>query len=313
MLLLVNSGGESALPEWQKQFREFAPDLDVRWWNDPSVRPEDVDYVLVWAPEPGRLATFPNLRLILSTAAGVDHITRDPDLPAHLQIVRMASLEGAQLMGEFVALAALALLRDFKPILANQASSRWATVATKRCAWDVRAGVLGMGVLGTRSAEMLRALGFATAGWSRSPKNVQGVQSFVGDGEFEAFVARTDLLVCLLPDTPATRGILGARTFAQLPAGAAIVNVARGGHLVLPDLIEALDHGKLSGAVLDVFDVEPLPATSPVWTHPKIIVTPHCAATASQRGRARHVADVIAAHERGVPMSFCYYDPSRGY
>jgi glyoxylate/hydroxypyruvate reductase A len=311
-MLLVNSGGEVAVAEWQAHFREAAPHLDVRWWNDPAVTPEDVHYVLVWEPDPGRLAAMPNLRLILSTAAGVDHITRDPTWPQHIPLVRMGGDETAQRMGEYVCLAALALLRDFRRVTLAQAERRWDYFENPRCAADVRVGVMGLGNLGARSAVMLAGLGFPVAGWARTPKTLPGILCYAGAAERDAFLRRSDILVCLLPDTADTRGAIRAETIAQLPAGAAVINAARGGHVVLDDVVAALESGHLSGAVLDVFETEPLPPDHPVWTHPRITVTPHMASLASRRARAHYVADAIARHARGEGLANLY-DPVRGY
>jgi glyoxylate/hydroxypyruvate reductase A len=312
MIILVKTGGEASLPDWQKLFAEFAPQLHVRWWDDKTVQPEDVHYVLVWEPEPGRLAALPNLKLICSSAAGVDHITRDPAAPLHLPLVRMGSSETAQRMGEFVAMSALSLLRGMKRIVNAQAERKWEEFVTPLSACETRAGIMGLGNLGARSAEMLRDLGFITSGWATSRKTLEGVTCFAGPDEFDAFLAQCDILVCLLPDTPATRGILNAKNLAKLPPGAGLVNVARGTHVVTDDLIAALDSGHLAGAVLDVFEVEPLSKDSPLWAHPKIIVSPHVASLASRRARVQYVAEVIQAFEQGKPLPNLYL-PERGY
>jgi glyoxylate/hydroxypyruvate reductase A len=312
LTLLVNSGGEAAVADWQKHFQEAAPHLPVHWWADPAIAPEDVHYALVWEPDAGRLAAMPNLRLILSTAAGVDHITRDPTWPRHVPLVRMGGDETAQRMGEFVCMAALALLRDFRRVTLNQHARNWDYFENPRCAFDVRVGVMGLGNLGARAATMLAGLGFQVAGWSRSAKQIPSIQTYTGPAERDAFLARSDILVCLLPDTTDTRGAICAETIAHLPPGAAVINAARGGHVVLPDLVAALDSGHLSGALLDVFDTEPLPPDHPIWVHPKVTVTPHMASLASRRARAHYVADAIARFERGDALSNLY-DPERGY
>lgn len=312
MTLLVNSGGEAAVAEWQAHFRQAAPGLDVRWWNDPSVPAEAVRYALVWEPDPGRLAAMVNLKLILSTAAGVDHITRDATWPRHVPLVRMGGEETAQRMGEYVCLSTLALLRDFRRVTLAQAEQRWDYFENPRCAVDVRVGVMGLGNLGARAAAMLSGLGFQVAGWSRTPKSLPGIACYAGPDERDAFLARSDILVCLLPDTADTRGAIRAETLALLPAGAAIVNAARGAHLVLPDLMDALETRQVSAAVLDVFETEPLPPGHPAWTHPRITVTPHMASLASRSARSRYVAGVIAAFERGEALPNLY-DPVRGY
>jgi glyoxylate/hydroxypyruvate reductase A len=312
MIILVNSGGKAAVTEWRTMFAEAAPHLDVRWIGDPTVRPEDVAYVFCWSPQPGFLATLPNLRLILSSGAGVDHITSDPTWPSHVGIVRMGGEETGQRMAEYVSLAALSLLRGLPRMIAAQRAQKWDHFESPRTAKDTRAGVMGLGNLGIRSAEMLQDLGFQVAGWSLSRKALPGVECFAGAEEFGAFLARTDLLVNLLPDTPETKGAIRAETMALLPQGAALVNVGRGPQLILGDLVAALDSRHLSGAMLDVFETEPLPPNDPVWTHPKIIVTPHLASMASRPARVRYVADAIAAFERGeTPHNL--FDPVRGY
>jgi len=284
----------------------------VRWWQDPAVDLAAVPYVFLWNPTPGWLATLPNLRLILSSGAGVDHITSDPDWPRHVPIVRMGGPETAQRMGEYVCLAALALLRDLPTAIAGQAARRWVEMPTGRTAPETRVGIMGLGNLGVAAAAMLVGLRFAVSGWSRSPKSVPGVRCFAGPGERDAFLAQTDILVCLLPDTPDTRGAIRAETIAALPAGAAVINAGRGAHAVMSDVLDALDRGHLSGAVLDVFETEPLPTDHPAWSHPGVIVTPHLASLASRPARARYVADAIAAFERGdAPPNL--YDVARGY
>ena len=312
MTLLVKSGGPAAFAEWHEGFTEFAPGLEVRSWTDPDVRDGDVRYVMVWEPEAGRLAQFPNLRLISSAAAGIDHILCDPHLPAHVPLVRLVTADQSRRMAEYVSWAVLSLMRRVPEILALNAVQGWDSGLTGETAPETRVGVMGLGAMGARSAEMLVALGYQVAGWSNTPKQIQGVQSFVGPEAFGAFLARSDILVCLLPLTPATTGIICTDTIAQLPKGACIVNAGRGGHVVMQDLTDALDSGTLGAAVLDVFDPEPLPKGSPLWTHPKVLVTPHVASFGSRRVRARHVASVIAAFERGESLPGLY-DPVKGY
>ena len=167
----------------------------------------------------------------------MDHITRDPAWPSHLPLVRMGGEEPAQRMGEYVCLACLALLRDWRRITLAQAACRWDDIESGRSAPEVTVGIMGLGNLGTRSAAMLGALGFTVIGWSRSRKALPAVQSYAGNAEREAFLRRTDILVCLLPDTPDTRDAVCAETLALLPPGAAVVNAARGPQLVWADLV----------------------------------------------------------------------------
>lgn len=311
-VLLVKSGGAEAVPEWRAGFAAAGSTLDVRWFDDPAVDPAAVHYVLVWEPPPGRLAALPNLRLICSSGAGVDHILADPALPRHLPILRMGGDEARQRMGEYVALACLSLLRDMKRIVTAQAARRWDNFDPDRTAEETRVGIMGLGAMGTRAAAMLRGLGFAVSGWTRTPREVPGVVCHAGPEGLDRFLRGADILVNLLPDTPATRGIIDADLLARLPRGAGLVNAGRGPQLVVADLLAALDRGHLCGAILDVFAEEPLPAASPLWDHPKVIVSAHVASNASRRSRARYVAEAIATFERGEAVPNLY-DPARGY
>jgi glyoxylate/hydroxypyruvate reductase A len=311
-VLLVKSGGEAAVAEWQRHFAGLAPGLEVRWWDDPTLAPEQVKYVLVWDPEPGRLAKLPRLEVIFGSGAGVDGIVKDPDLPRGVPLVRMATPGAAQRMGEFVCWAALSLLRGGRRLAAAQAERRWDYFEPEFIAPERTVGIMGLGHMGTRAAAMLQGLGFPVAGWSRTRKELPGVRSYAGEAECDAFLAQTDILVCLLPATPETRGIIAEPLLRKLPRGAGLVNVGRGSHQVLPDIIAALDSEQLSGAVLDVFEPEPLPADSPAWAHPRLLVTPHVASLPNRRERAAHVADCIARFERGEALPNVY-DPALGY
>ena len=311
-VLMVNSGGEAAVAEWRTHLHAFAPHIAVSWWDDPGISPDEVDYALVWQPQPGRLAALPNLRLVLSAGAGVDHITADPAWPRQVPIIRAIPPETAQRMGEYVAMAALALLRNLKRMVRQQALRQWTAFEVDRSAPETCVGILGLGTLGARSAQMTKAMGFPTIGWSRTAKSLDGVDCYTGAGELAAFLARSDILVCLLPATPQTEGILNAALLAQLPKGAALIHVGRGSQLDTNALVAALDSGHLSGAFVDVFDEEPLPADHPAWSHPAIVVTPHIAATATRRMRAQFFAQQIAAFERGDPIEG-RFDPARGY
>jgi glyoxylate/hydroxypyruvate reductase A len=175
-----------------------------------------------------------------------------------------------------------------------------------------RVGVLGLGELGRAVASTLSAQGFPVAGWSRTAKEAEGITCFAGEAGLKPFLARTDILVCLLPLTAATRGILAAATFAALPQGAFVINVGRGAHLVEADLLAALASGQLAGATLDVFDQEPLPAASPLWDHPNVLITPHVASYCDPRTAADGVADNLRRLAAGEPL-LNVVDRSRGY
>ena len=297
------------MPRWQELFEPMIPGVRVRHLDDPEVKVEEVRHAFVWHPTPGRLAALPNLELIVSGGAGVDGILADPHRPRHVPIVRMAGDETVQRMTEYVCLGALCLLRDMPRIVRAQHERRWDKFDPELTAPDTPVGVLGLGNMGAAAARALAGLGFPVTGWSRTPKEVPGVRCLT---DLHAVLAGSSILVCLLPATPDTDGILNAATLAMLPRGAKVLNAARGTHVVIPDLLAALDSLHLDSAMLDVFSPEPLPPDSPVWTHPRVIVTPHTASLAHPRQRARYVADAIAAFERGEALPNLY-DGSRGY
>ena len=274
-----------------------------------TVDPADVRYVLTWLA-PDDLTRYPNLEVVFSTGAGVDQIDLSR-VPAHLKLVRMVDDSIGRMMQEYATLAVLALHRDLPEYLAFQARGEWKPLPIRPAA-ERRIGVLGLGALGQAVIERLTPFGFPVSGWSRTPKTISGATCFHGDAQFDAFLAQSDLLICMLPLTPETIGILNAATFARLPRGAALVHMGRGGHLDQAALLEALDSGQLSAAFLDVTIPEPLPADHPIWRHPKIILTPHIASITPSDRVARAVIDNIKRHQAGEAM-IGLVDRSRGY
>ena len=311
-ILLVRSGGRAALPEWQAVFASLVPGLEVRGWKDPAVDPQRVRYVLVWEPEPGRLAAFPKLELVFSTAAGVDHIVRDPARPLHVPVIRMGAEEMQQTVGEYAVLAALAILRDLPRMARGHAACRWDHFDAGRTARQTAVGVMGLGQIGQVAARMLQGVGFPVHGWSRTPRELAGVRGFAGLAELPAFLAATDILVGILPETPETHHLLNAARLAQLRHGAGLVNAGRGGLVVMPDLLAALDTGQVSMAFLDVFETEPLPPSDPAWQHERLFVTAHVAGYASRASRAEWVARCIADHGAGRPPANVF-QADKGY
>src|SRR6202012_1305326 len=202
--------------------------------------------------------------------------------------------------------------RHAKAFEETQNQSKWAQMMLPRKTADTRIGILGLGEIGTVAGERLRDLGFPVSGWSRTRKSVRDIESYAGQDEFEAFLRVSDFLICLLPLTHETRGVLNAKTFAMLPDGAYVINVARGGHLIEADVIAAIDSGHLAGATLDVFETEPLPETSPLWSHPKITVTPHIAAISDPRVMEKGGGRGLARMERDKPLENVV-DFERGY
>ncbi len=311
-LMVVKSGGEEAFAEWRACFGSLSPGLRVRTWTDPEVRAEEIDYALVWDPEPGRLAAMPRLRVVFGSGAGVDGIVADPAYPLHIPLVRMSIPEATERMGEYCCWAALSLLKDARRMAIAQGERRWDYFEPPHRASTRTIGIMGLGNMGERTAAMLRGIGFPVIGWSRSRKAVPGVESFAGAAELDGFLARTNILVCLLPATPETRHIINAATLAKLPRGAGYIGAGRGMQQKLDDILAALDDGQLGGAVLDVFEPEPLAPEHPLWTHPRCIVTAHVASLPSRMERAAAVAAAIAAHERGEPLPNLF-DHAKGY
>jgi glyoxylate/hydroxypyruvate reductase len=300
MILLFLSAVDSAA-DWQAELGKLLPELELRVWPDLG-DPTEIDAALVWRPPPGLLDQLPNLKLILSLGAGVDHILADPSLPPGIPILRLVDPYMTAAMSEYVQLQVLRLHRHDPDYRAQQHALVWRPLPQPNAA-ERRVGMLGLGVLGGDAALRLKVLGFDVAGWSRTErKKLPGIASFHGAEGLAALLERSEILVCLLPLTPATQGILDTRLFAQLPKGAAIVNCARGGHLVEADLLAALDSGQLSAAALDVFGDEPLPPQHPFWRHPRILITPHVAAATHPATAAVAVADNLRRLQQGRPL-----------
>jgi glyoxylate/hydroxypyruvate reductase A len=306
LALLITGGTENWSPSrWRERFVRVCADRPVALPPDDPVVPAAVRYAAVWKPQPGALAAFPNLAAIFNLGAGVDALTADPSLP-DVPLVRVADDDLTGRMTEYVVLHVLMHHRHQRYLDARQRERVWAPQA-QRAASAVRVGVMGLGVLGADAAHVLARLGFAVAGWSRTRKAIPGIAAFAGDAELPAFLARTDILVCLLPLTPTTRGILNRRTFSLLArdgplGGPVIINAGRGGLQVESDLLAALDDGTLAAATLDVFETEPLPAASLLWSHPKVTISPHNAADTDPDAISVYVAEQIARHERGEPL-----------
>jgi glyoxylate/hydroxypyruvate reductase len=295
---------------WLKHLRAQAPDVDFRVWPEVGA-PEDVLFALSWKHPPGELAKLPRLRCIASLGFGVDHVLRDPDLPAGVPVTRIVDPGMIRGMSEYVLAAVLNHTRQFTLYGHDQTARVWKARVPSHPE-DVRVGIMGLGHLGADAACKLRGLGFQVSGWSRTPKSIEGVRSFAGEEALSPFLAQSDILVCLLPLTEATRGILNRATLAQLPADAYVINAARGEHLVEEDLLAALDAGRLSGACLDVFRTEPLPADHPFWAHPRVTVTPHIASLTFPRDVAPQLIDNYRRVRSGQPPLHAV-DIRRGY
>ena len=259
-----------------REMRRLDPRLEIREWPDIG-NPEDVDIAMVWKMPHGELAKFPNLKLIISMAAGVDHVLSDPDRPEGVPIVMVTDPYMARSMGHWFLMNILRLHRE----TAHYDKLRSQKIWPPEIAFDtdsVSVGILGLGYLGVHVAQMLKAVGLRVQGWSRTEKNLDGIHSFSGSAGLDHMLSTTNYLACLLPNTPATDGIMDLSVFNKMPRGSYVLNAGRGSQLVEPDLLEALNNGQIKGAALDVFKTEPLPKDHPFWTDPRILLTPHHAA-----------------------------------
>lgn len=285
-----------------------APELDVAMHGSRDAA--DADVAVCWNPPEGAVAALPKLRLVHSIAAGVDNILCDPSLP-RVPLCRVVDPQHARGMSEFVTWGVLHFHRQLDHVLANQRNGVWLRYdqqAPSTCS----VGVMGLGEIGSRVAGDLHRLGFDVRGWARRAKDLAGIETYAGAQGLEPFLRGTDILVCLLPLTDETRAILGARTLAMLPRGAKLIHVGRGEHLVPCDLLSALKEERLTGAIVDVFPNEPLPASDPFWSAPNMIVTPHMASVASSDTIGMQVAQNVRRLVNGEPL-LNVVDVARGY
>jgi glyoxylate/hydroxypyruvate reductase A len=290
---------------WEDRFRALAPQHGIYTWPENAGDPSAIQYACVWNPPRGLLAGFPNLKGVFSLGAGADELLADPKIP-DVPIVRIVDSDLTMRMTEYVVLHVLMHHRRQRLYDAQQRDRLWRE-HSQPAASEVSVGIMGMGTLGNSAAWVLHRLGFKMVTWSRTPKSVPGIETFHGMDGLEPFLRRTEILVCLLPATPATRGILNLDTFRKLKrvgalGGAYLINAGRGALQVDADILAALDENSLSGATLDVFPNEPLSVASPFWDHPKVTVTPHNAAQAVPQALIMNVLRQIDRVEFGIPL-----------
>jgi glyoxylate/hydroxypyruvate reductase A len=295
---------------WVPDFARTLPAVEIRIWPETG-DPAEIDYAFVWHPPAGLFPRLTGLRVIFSLGAGVESLLANPDIPQDIPLIRMVDPSLATGMAEFVIMQVLHYHRRMPEVLANQRAVLWEALRPPVAA-DRKVGLLGYGQLGAHCAGVLAGLGFDVAVWSRTPRAVTGITGFAGREGVGAFFARSEIVVCLLPLTPDTLGILDAAAFAAMPRGGFVINVGRGGHLVEPDLLAALDQGQIAGATLDVFAVEPLPAGHPFWTHERITVVPHISALTQPRTAVPVIAENIRRDRSGLPLLH-EVDRARGY
>jgi len=300
---------------WVERLRAALPGRQVVALGEPFDR-RAVHYAVSWKHPPGSLAGLPNLGAVFSLGAGVDHLMGDPRLP-DVPILRVVDPDLTTRMSEYVVLHCLKILRQQMRYIAQQARGVWEDDDDQPAAADVRVGLMGTGVLGRDAARKLAVMGFDVAGWSRSGQVIDGIPTFAGAAGLSPFLARTDILVVLLPLTAETTGLINRALLDELArdgrtGGPHLINAGRGRLQVEDDILSALDAGTLASATLDVFETEPLPSASRLWTHPRVTVTPHNAAQSEPGAIAALIARQILAHEAGEPFAHVV-DRTLGY
>ncbi len=306
-LVLSDTGADFAV--WESAFRNGAP--DVALVHDKGGALPGIRYAMTWKPQHDVYRRMPDLEALFVLGAGIERFLADSSVPPRLAIVKMAEPGLTQAMEHYVLWQVLNHHRRFWELDAAQRQAKWIDQSYP-APWERKVGVLGLGTLGEAVAKLLAEFGFATRGWSRSAKSIDGVQCFAGHDTRDAFLDGVEILVNLLPLTDETRGILNADLFARLAPGAGLINVGRGAHLNESDLIPALDSGRLTAASLDVMSVEPLPAGHPFWKHPRIFLTPHLAADVDPVTSAVAIRRQIARFEAGQPLEHVA-ERKRGY
>lgn len=292
---------------WLDGLRAALPGAEVSVWEPGAPQ---ADYAVVWAPPQQFMDEQPAIKALFNIGAGVDGLLK-LQLPPNAKVVRLDDAGMSVQMAEYVTQAVIRHFRELDGYEADMRSGKWAFRKPQTRA-DFPVGVMGLGVLGERVAKAVNVFEFPVRGWSRSPKQIDGVQTFSGDAGFTEFLQGTRILVNLLPLTPETENIINRNTLSQLQRGAYIINVARGAHVVDEDLIAMIHEGHIAGAMLDVFRQEPLPAEHPFWQVPQITMTPHTSARTLRDESIAQIVGKVAAMSRGEPV-LGMVDPQRGY
>ena len=299
MSILYSSDSERG-QQWKQRFAVEEPSIPFHIWPDVG-DPGAVEYLVAWIPPEAFFENLPSLRVVFSVGAGVDQFDLG-HFPPSVKLVRMLDPGITQGMAEYVTLGVLALHRNLPEYLVAQRAARWEPIPCST-AQSCRVGIMGLGNLGRAAIAQLQNLGFQLSGWSRSRHVIPGVRCFAGREELADFLGQVDILVCLLPLTDATRGILCRETFNLMPPGTHLINAGRGGHLCEESLLQALDSGRISVALLDVLQQEPPAPDHPFWHHPNILMTPHIAASTQTDSACQVLLDNIRRHRAGLTMS----------
>jgi len=285
-IVIVSTARASS--HWVKTLKEKDESLDIQVYPDVK-RPEDIEFAISWKHPEGLYQNYPNLKVIASMGAGVNHILKDENLPKNVKVTRIVDEQLTKDMGQFVLLQCLAISRNLFTHLHDQKRKHW-EVKRYQTPEQTKVGIMGYGVLGQEAGRALKANGFSVVGYANSSKTVDGIRVYGADEQGQ-FLKQTQILVCLLPVTPNTQGVLNIQLFKKLQPNAYLVNVARGEHLVEKDLISAIDQGFIKGASLDVFQEEPLPESHPFWNHKDIQITPHIASMTDPESVAKQLLD----------------------
>jgi glyoxylate/hydroxypyruvate reductase len=296
-LLLHTAGEDGKL--WRDAMSRALPEAKLLAW--PDTRVSEIDYALVWRPPDALLAGLSKVKAIFNLGAGVDALMAMPERPRGVPVIRLQDAGMAQQMAEYVTHAVLHQYREFDGYARSQRNGAWQPRPRLRKD-EFEVGILGVGVLGTAVAAVLSTFAFPLSGWSRTQKTLPGIKTFAGIAALPAFLSRSRVLVCLLPLTPQTRGLLNRDNLSKLPHGAYVVNVSRGALVVEDDLLALIDSGQLAGAMLDVFRDEPLPASHAFWHHPRVTVTPHVSAVTQIEDSVAQIAAKIRRLEAGLPI-----------
>jgi glyoxylate/hydroxypyruvate reductase A len=308
-ILLHRADGKTE--PWIKDFTKFLPEAEFEIWHAGETS-QPCDYAVVWSPPEAMLPELAQVKAIFNTGAGVDALLRFGDaIPREVPIIRLGDAGMAVQMAEYVTYSVLRYFRRFDEYEAQARAGLWAPLP-QHTKGDFPIGVLGMGVLGTRVLEALAPFGFPLRGWSRSEKRMPGVQCYHGSDGLDTFLRGSRVLVCMLPLTPETSNLVDRTNMGKLPAGAFIINVARGAHLAEPDLLSLIKSGHIAAATLDVFRNEPLPAQHPFWQEPRITITPHISALTLRRESVQQIAEKIRKLEKGEPVADIV-DRNQGY
>lgn len=292
---------DKKIDSWKKALVAKAPDITFYSYLEEHPK-EEITMACVWKHPVGSLNQYPNLKCIASFGAGVDFIIKDQSIPEQIPITRVVDPVLASDMSEFVLAIILSFFKNLNRYKTDQLKRVWSPQEYQRIS-DVTVGIMGMGALGEKLAADLVKNRFNVIGWATTTKKIPEVEVYSGNDEKNSFLSRSNILVCLLPLTPETKGILNSKLFKELPKQSYVINVARGGHLVDEDLLEYINNGHLSGAGLDVFHEEPLPIEHPFWAHPKIHITPHVASVSDIESVIPQLLDNYRRLISGLPLN----------